>query len=140
MVDVDQEHAERLVLFHRRDLRGAEKLIERAAVRQVGQRVGPGALFGLIEGVADGVEFARLLGEIRLELRGAGGGFRQLVHQAFDQQFRIGPGFAAIGNLAHGLDLRPVVVDCHSQELPGRGHHRMKLLRSLVSRRFIGAS
>ena len=63
MIDVDQEHAERLALFHRRDLGVAEELIERTAVRQTGERVGLGALLGLVQGIADRVELSRLLGE-----------------------------------------------------------------------------
>ena len=63
MIDVDQEDAERLALFHRRDLGLAEKLIERTAVRQIGERVCLGALLRFVQGVADRVQLSRRLGE-----------------------------------------------------------------------------
>ena len=139
VIDVDQEHAERLVLFHRRDLRDAEELVERAAVWQSRQRVGPGALFGLVEGVANRVELAALLDKARFQFGRAGGGLRQLAHQALDQQFRIGPGLAGLGDVADGLDLRTVVGDRRGQKLLGRVHYRMQLLRRLIGCRLIGA-
>ena len=67
MIDVDQEDAERLVLFHRRDLGEAEEFIHRVAVGEPGQRIGIGALLGRLQRVADAVQFLRGGGEIRLQ-------------------------------------------------------------------------
>ena len=64
MIDVDQEDAERLVLFHRRDLGEAEEFIHRVPVGEPGQRVGVGALLGRFQRVADAVQFFRSGGEI----------------------------------------------------------------------------
>ena len=67
MIDVDQEDAERLVPFHRRDLGEAEEFIHRVPVGEPGQRIGVGALLGRLQGVADAVQFLRGGGEIRLQ-------------------------------------------------------------------------
>jgi hypothetical protein len=120
-------------------IRSTLRFIERAAVRQAGQRVGLGALLGFVQGVADGIEFAALLDKTRLQLGGARSGLRELAHQTLDQQFRIGPGLASLGDVADGLHVRPVVGNGRGQKLLRRGHHRMQLLRSLVRRRLIGA-
>ena len=105
VIDVDQQHAERLALFHRRDLGGAEELIEGTAVRQAGERVGLGALLGFVQRIANRVQLACRLDEARFQLGGAGGGFGQLVHQILDQEFWINPGFAFVGDFADGLHL-----------------------------------
>ena len=117
MVDVDQEHAERLTLLHRLRLRGAEKFLQRAAVGQSGQRVGPRPLLRLRQRFADHVELARLFDELRLELGRARCGLGELVHQGLDQHLRIDAGLGAAGDLADRLDLRAVVGDGRVQEL-----------------------
>ena len=67
VIDVDQEDAERLVLFHRRDLGEAEEFIHRVAVGEAGQRIGIGALLGGFQQVADAVQFLGGGGETGLQ-------------------------------------------------------------------------
>jgi hypothetical protein len=137
MIDVDQEHAERLAAFHRRNLRVAKELIERPAVWQAGEYVGPGTLLRFAQGIADDIELAGRFDKPRLEFCGARGGLRQLVHQALDDQFGIDPGLAAIGDIADGLDVRTVIVDRGGQELLCGDHHRMQVLRGIVDYRVV---
>ena len=139
MVDVDQECAERLPLLHGLRLRGTEELLQRAAVGQSGQRVGPRPLFRLRQRFADDVELARLFGELRLELGRARGGLAELLHQGLDQKPRIDAGLGAVGDLADRLDLRPVVGNGRVQELLRRLQHRMQLLGDLMGGRVVGA-
>src|SRR5450631_1160739 len=111
VIDVDQQDAERLALFHRRDLGLAKKLVEGTAVWQIGERVGPGALFRFVQGVADRVQLPGRLDKARLEFRGAGDGLAELVQQILDQRFWIRPGFTLVGEMVDGAYLRTVIGD-----------------------------
>jgi hypothetical protein len=57
-IDVDQQHAERLAGFHRGGLRNAQKFVQCPAIGKPGERIGVGPLFRLVQGFADGVQFA----------------------------------------------------------------------------------
>src|SRR5450631_172694 len=138
MIDVDQQDAERLALFHRSDLGLAKKLIERTAVWQTGERIGLGALFRFVQGVADRVQLSRRLDKARLQFRGTGSGFGQLAHQILDKRFWINLDFALVGDIADGAYLRTVIGDGHRQKLLRGGHHRMQLLGNVVEIRLVG--
>ena len=103
MVDVDQERAERVIVLHGIRLRAAEKFLQRAAVGQTGERVGSRPLLRLRQRLADHIELARLLGELRLELCRARRGRAKLVHQGLDQDPRIDAGLRLAGDIADRL-------------------------------------
>ena len=109
-----------------------EELLESTPIWQARQRVGPRALFRLVQRIADRIELARFLREVRLELGGARRRFRELAHQVLDQDFRIHARLALIGDFVHRLHLRAVVGDGCGQIMLGGVHHAMQLLRDLV--------
>src|SRR6202163_939725 len=113
MIDIDQQDAERLALFHRCDLGLAKEFIEGTAVWQAGERVGLGALFRFVQGIADRVQLSRRLDKARLELRRTGDGLGQLVQQILDKRFWIKPDFALLGETVDGSYVRAVIGDGH---------------------------
>ena len=132
-----KQDAERLALFHRRDLGLAEKLIERTAIWQIGERVCLGAFLRFVQGVADRIQLSRRLGEALLQLRRPIDGLGQLVQQIFDQRRWIDPDFTPLGDIADRHHLRPVIGDGRVQVLLGGGHDRMELLRDVVDVRVV---
>src|SRR4051794_11979735 len=138
VIDVDQENAERLVPLHRRDLDLPEELLERAAVRQPGERVGERPLLRLVQRIADGVELARFLGEARFQLGRARGGFGKFTDEILDQDLRINTLRAPFGHAVNRLDVSAVVGNRRSQVLFGGVHHAVQLLRHFVDDRRFG--
>jgi hypothetical protein len=127
VVDVEQEHAERLAPIGGR-LRLAQEFVERPPVCKARQRVGPGALFGFGERVADHVELASLFGKTGFKPRRPGGRPRQLVHELADQRLRIDAGLALVGHLADRLHLGMIVRDRRRQKLLRRTHQAVQAL------------
>ncbi len=127
VVDVEQEHAERLTPFRGREGL-AQEFVERPSVGKARQRVGPGALLGPRQRIADHVELAGLFRKARFQPGRPGGGPRQLVHELGDQRLRIDAGLALVRDLADGLNLRMVVGDRGRQEIPGRPHQALQPL------------
>ncbi len=138
MIDVDQERAERLAVFHGGGLGLAQEFVQRPPVREAGQRIGPRAFLGFGERVADGIELALLLLETGLELRRAGRRLVELVDQALDHDLRIGAGVGLVGHIADRSHMAAVVVDRGRKELPRRFHHGVELLRDLVGDGLVG--
>ncbi len=127
VVDIEHQHAERLAPFRSR-LRLAQEFVERPPVGQPRQHVGPGALLGPRQRIADHVELAGLLRKACLQPRRPCGGPRQLVHELGDQQFWIDAGPALVRHLADDLHLRMIVGDRGRQKLLRDPHERLQPL------------
>ncbi|MGY4300538.1 hypothetical protein ACVWXN_008633 [Bradyrhizobium sp. i1.4.4] len=125
VVDVEHQHAERLAPIRGR-LCLAQEFIERPPVCQPRQRIGPGALFGLGERVADHVELAGLFRKAGLEPGRPRGGPGQLIHELGDQRLRIDAGPALISDFADRLHLGTIVGHGRRQKLLRRPHEGMQ--------------
>ena len=125
VVDVEHQHAERLAPVRGR-LCLAQEFIERPPVGKACQRIGPGALLGLGERVADRVELAGLFRKAGLEPGRARGGPGQLVHELGDQRFGIDTGLALVRDLVDRLHLGAIVGHGRRQKLLRRPHKGMQ--------------